>query len=206
MGHYVDTYCKGAEGIAEVLTAATEKVKLGGITIGEWHNKPHGRAIIYDLIETGFVKRLFVELHDFLPITKELRNGSLGKPPEEWAQEGKFIFEMGINFCDSQFNNPLPMLPLIRTAVSKSVKVYFYDIPHEKPASPPGMQARNEAMAKVFLKHTVVDGEKNKSVGAVALVGGEHLKTPPDDKIYTLALQTACKIPHDHVFNLLHYK
>jgi len=205
MGHYVDTYCKGAEGIAEVLAAAAEKIKLGGITIGERHNQPYGRAIIYDLIEIGFVKRLFIELHDFKPLTKSIRNELLGKSSDTWG-DGKLMFDIGVNFCDSQFDNPLPMLPLIQTAVSKSVKVYFYDIPHEKPASPSGMQARNEAMAEVFLKHTVVDGEKNKSVGAVALVGGEHLRTPPDDKIYTLALQTACKIPHDHVFNLLHYK
>jgi hypothetical protein len=206
MGRYVDTHCKGAEGINEILAAAAEKIKLGGITIGEWHNKPYGRAIVYDLIEIGFVKRLFIELEDFMTFSKDLRNGSLGKPHEEWPQDGKFIFDMGVNLCDARCDNPLPMLPLIQTAVSKSVKVYFYDVHHDARTSPAGMQARNEAMAKVFLKHTVVDGEKNKSVGAVALVGGEHLRTPPDDKIYTLALQTACKIPHDHVFNLLHYK
>jgi len=203
MGHYIDTYCKSAIGIGEIYNAASQKIRLGAIAVGESHDKPHGRAIVYDLIAECLVTRLFIEL-PHLDFAKQLRNDELGKPPDEWEQsDGLAMLNLGVGFRDREHGNQLPMLPLIQTAVHKKVKVYFYDLDHPKPASNEGMQARNQAMAKVFLKHTASTDTKVKSpTGAVALVGGKHLETPIDDTIYTLALQATCNIPSDHVFNV----
>lgn len=200
MGHYMDRYCQGVEGVDAIYKAASEKIKLGAITIGEYHTKPYARAVVYDLIDAGFVKRLFIEFPD-AAFVKTLRNDNLGKEVEQWPASGdQNVYNLGVGFLDRGRPNLLPMQALIQTAVSKSVKVYFYDLYHDDPTSSQGMQARNEAMAKVFLKHTET---KTKSpIGAIALVGGKHLETPENDTIYTLSLQVACRIPHDHVFDL----
>ena len=196
MGHYIDKYCRNADGVEDYYEEASDGIFMGPLLVGESHDKPHARAIIGDLILAGVVARLFLEIHrmDFAPNLR--KEPYLGKSKAELKQDAslKTLFTVLGGF-DLRYNNPLSLVTIIRAAVSKSVKVFFYDAEHASPLSNEGMLYRNQVMGTVFTSKA--------GYGSVGLVGGDHLKEDPEGAINNYSLQANCTGMKPVILNLL---
>lgn len=200
MGHYIDTYCREAAGIGDYYEEASEAIFAGPLLVGESHDKPHARAIIGDLILTGTVSRLFVEIQQIDIASRLRKEPYLGKSMEELQQDNslKTLFTI-LNGFDLRFKNPLTLAMIIQAAVSNKVKIYFYDVEHASPTTNEGMLVRNRKMAEVF-SHKARD---LYGYGSVGLVGGDHLKEDPKGVTKNYSLQANCDGMNPVILNLL---
>ncbi len=176
--------------------SAFRKLQLGAIALGEAHDNPCARAIIFDLIEAHLVQKLFLEMGELEEWEKFRSNDKLGKDiaeDEEWQQIA-FV----IRYLDNKWGNPVTFAELLRAAVLHNVQVFFFDNAAEpNPSTPQGMKNRNETMGAVFQEHS--DGAEP---GAVVLIGSEHLYPIPSGGLYEHTIQAACGIRFQHVVDL----
>ena len=178
----------------------------GGVVIGEAHTLPGACAVVLDLVESGAVSTLFVELGEDREITSmamsdisiedwlaKMRGKDVGET-DEWEKIAPFFFTL--------HKSPLPLREVVRVAVLKNVLVKFWDLPDTKlevsAASKEGLKLRDKNAARVFKATT-----SGVTKGAVVLAGSYHLY--PYDKSQK-TLQSRCGIAQNHVFDLSKYK
>ena len=170
---------------------ALAKVSLGAIAVGEAHDTPYARAVVCDLIEAGYVEKLFLELKS-LSSEQKIRGDLLGKDVTDQQ-----MLMLALKFM-VQHDNPIPMSELLPLAVKNSVLVYCYDTAKPAdPTSPQGMKERNYAMGDVFKEYA-----KGTEPKVVALMGRDHIRASPSGGHYQHTVQHICGIPFHHVMDL----
>jgi hypothetical protein len=207
----VDEVVVGASNatLVQVLEAyrdlAEDVVLRGAILFGEKHNQVYARAILCDMITTGYVRKLFLEFADqkldfdetavetygsYLRGNKHLV-GSQDVRWLEWKQSANYA-------SDVYTKNLIPMVFMIEHASRYNVDVYYADMGLKNDKSDltkAGLTRRNRATADVFLQHS-----NPREAGSVVLCGQDHLVEGKCEGEFTF--QRLFQLPPSQVFYL----
>jgi hypothetical protein len=170
---------------------AEEAALRGAIVFGEKHNQVYARAILCDMITTGYVSKLFLEYQDHkldfdekevetygshFRASKHLV-GSQDRYWLEWKQ-------MAYDACDKHTKNLISMVFMIELASRNNVDVYYADMGLKNDKSDltkVGMTRRNRATAEVSLQNS-----NPREAESVVLCGQDHLVEGQCEGEYTL--------------------
>lgn len=201
----------------EHLARAKELIAAGPIAFGENHNSVVARAIIWDLMAGGRVKRFFTEQPNEKMFEQTLEGNLQALANPVFGEDGAFVGFPGgaseaelsepieklygllerLNQIQGRRENPIPYVNLMRRAVQCSVTVYCYDIrvkngtPHDD-----AMKFRNEHMTQRYLT-----AANHTEPGTVLLGGSHHFDEHSEPN-----LLTTMGIPVESYFGLGEHK
>ncbi len=171
------------QALAASVQSMARQLRDGPVIVGETHTRPEARAAILDMIDSGRVRELFVELGSL-----QISDLGMDTPPagghdrtatdylREHAGEnltGDPVWEAlaeGLNWVDVH-PNAIPLVRLIQSAQAAGVAVYFYDNdPARVRLGQQALERRNAVAGQQFQRSA-----SPRHTGTVLLVGGAHL-------------------------------
>lgn len=199
----------------EHLTRAKERLAAGPVAFGENHNSVVARAIIWDLMSGGRVKRFFTEQQDYRLRGRTLEESLQALANPDIDEKGGISFACGgseaevsgdieflyrgleaLNQSTGRGKQAIPYVDLMRHAVQRAVTVYCYDA--EVKAGTPledAMKFRNEHMTQRYLTTA-----NHTEPGTILLGGSHHF-----DEHSEPSLLTTMGIPEESYFALGKY-
>jgi hypothetical protein len=205
---YIEAACDSHRNLLRHLRAAAAgKLCVGAVAFGERHDAPNARAVILDLIEGGFVRKLFLEAPDLsMKLVTGDGTGYVSAYFHEKAAsradlKGDSVWKSFKQLSGRFFRrvpNRIDLYKVIKVAVANGVLVHFYDrLSEKRPDSPPAMMRRNASMGEIFKANAKAD-----EAGVALLVGVSHLHPAPSGGVFDHTLQAQCGIGLYQVIDL----
>jgi hypothetical protein len=139
-----------------------DSLKQGPVAIGENHGSKSARVVVLKLIDSGYVKQLFVEC-------MKPAGGSHPISQKDMEMICAFLAPTGENIGDTSIYG------VVDAAMKKDIDVYCFDywtLDKKWMTSDEGMNARDDVMSQTFKKFV-----KNDGIGALLLNGAAHLSS-----------------------------
>lgn len=184
------------------------KLESSPIFIGENHANPFAREAIKELIRTGVVRKLFLEL----PVEEEdLTLKYMSLVPRIKDEERNTVSVKVVKWLEniSRRNNPFPLADLVSIILEgTTISIYFHDTPmnsmgesfingeYKHPSyavSPEGLKERNKYSAQIIKSNS-------PGPGTIILAGQDHLDPQKIGEENTL--QALLGYGNDSVFDL----
>lgn len=108
---------------SKAFPAAKKLLSDGLIMLGESHQDPKARQLIFELIDKGVVRSLSIEL----PVLPWNIQRSLAKK-EENSDLDKYL-DLVDKHSDAEYGNIWPLRKLIEWSIKKKVAIYCHDLP-----------------------------------------------------------------------------
>lgn len=175
-------------------------LKRGALGVGESHTSRHARAFVYELLESGLVKYLFIEAYergygDLIESAMDAKRGPAApaKDKKEAAKQQRakdnvynHVLEPLKDLPDFNRSNPIPIATTVAQAIKRNVTVYCGDHQYMASSSPKyygDFQTRHSAIRDTLKKATginqgPVNAVSNETVGCLLLWGAAHFEDP----------------------------